>query len=230
MALEELFLRAVVPVRVDADGVRAALTRELLRRLHEMVGHARAAPIGRDGVAVQHGGVVTVRAPASVRERVIGGVRRAAEREHGGNGALIREHMARPGHDVGAERVRVRVIALPLVDAVAAQVVARLLHNGEDGGKVVLRRGTADGRLRELRAAAVAPDLIEQALLGRCGRRFPKELRALYERALQTLPRAPRFNFGVIAAAQHLGHGAPLPRLGAGILRVLEPAQWLSPV
>ena len=61
MALKELFLRAVVPVRVDADGVRAALTRELLRRLHEMVGHARAAPIGCNGVAVQHGGMERAR-------------------------------------------------------------------------------------------------------------------------------------------------------------------------
>ena len=136
--------------------------------------------------------------------------------------------MARPGRDVGAERVRIRVLALPLVDAVAAQVVARLLRDGEDGRKVVLRRGAADGRLRELRAAEVAPDLIEQALLGRCGRCFPKEVRALYERAFQTLPRAPRFNFGVIAATQHLGHGAPLPRLGAGILRVLEPARPMA--
>ena len=151
VALEELFLRAVVPVRVDADGVRAALTRELLRRLHEVVGHTRAAPIGCNGVAVQHGGMVTVRAPAPVRERVIGGLRRAAEREHGGDSALIREHMARAGRDVGAERVRVRVLALPLVDTVAAQVVARLLRDGEDGGQVVLRRGTADGRLCELR-------------------------------------------------------------------------------
>ena len=59
VALEELFLRAVVPVRVDADGVRPAFARELLRRLHEVVGHARAAPIGCNGVAVQHGGMIT---------------------------------------------------------------------------------------------------------------------------------------------------------------------------
>lgn len=191
VALEELFLRAVVPVRVDADGVRAALTRELLRRLHEMVGHARAAPIGCNGIAVQHGGMVTVRAPAPVRERVIGGLRRAAEREHGGDSALIREHMARPGRDVGGKRVRVRVLALPLVDAVAAQVVARLLRDGEDGREVIRRSRAADGRLCELRAAAVAPDLIEQALLVRCRRRFPKELRPLEQGPLQTLARAP---------------------------------------
>ncbi len=38
VALEELFLRAVVPVRVDADGVRAAGAREPLDLLHEQVG------------------------------------------------------------------------------------------------------------------------------------------------------------------------------------------------
>ena len=32
----------------------------------------------------------------------------------------------------------------------------------------------------------------------------------------------------MIAAAQHLGHGAPLPRLGTGILRVLEPARPMA--
>ena len=173
---------------------------------------------------MQHGGVVTVRAPAPVRERVVGRLRREGEREHGGNRALIREHVARAGRDVGAERLLVRVHALPLVDAVAAQIVARLLRDGEDGGQVVLRRCTADGRLCQLRAAAVAPDLIEQALLVRRRRCFLKEVRPLEQGPLQTLARAPRGDLGVVAAAQHLRHRAALPRLGAGILRVLEPA------
>lgn len=86
--------------------------------------------------------------------------------------------MARAGRDVGGKRVRVRVIALPLVDAVAAQVVARLLRDGEVAGRYPPRRA-ADGRLCELRAAAVAPDLIEQALLVRRGRCFPKKVRPL---------------------------------------------------
>ena len=168
--------------------------------------------------------MVTVRAPAPVRERVISRLGREGEREHGGDRTLIREHMARAGRDVGAEGVLVRVRALPLVDAVAAQVIARLLHDGEDGREVVLRRRAADGRLYKLRAAAVAPDLIEQALLVRRRGRLLKEIGPLCERALQTLARAPGFNFRVVAAAQHLRHGAALPRLGAGVLRVLEPA------
>ena len=161
--------------------------------------------------------------PAAVGYAVVIRLRLLAETEKACYRAAVGHNKAPSGVYIRQEVFLGRILALPLIDPVLFEVIARLAHD-EHYLIHILRHGLAAlHRLCKLHAAALFFDLLNKLQVGFIRQlKLCKHIWALVHSALKAFLAPPARNGGVVTAEEHLRHFPALPDLGARILRIFE--------